>query len=691
MMHAMGRVTLAVFLLSLSMAKADELRTARELKELAPAKMAQGMPARILGVVTSIRGSEFPEFTLQDETGGVVAHLDGPVGERVKVGQRVEIEGTTDEKPPSPRLDVRKLTVHEMVGLPAPIQVNPADLKDGSMDCQYVEFPGVIRKVVTEENIPPIRLILDFGPPDQRLSVWVSHFNEQHEKRLQPDAEVRVRGVCNSWRRLNHQPFTTFVTVANPDGIEVVKEAPVLDALAERPLEDLLSLPVSDFMAHREKAGGVVTLSWPDGEVVIQTKDGKALRTIALSPDSRPRLGEGVNAAGFPWRTEGRLVLESADYESLGAGDLIEPESITPRKLLSEVNRVDREGILLRLSGRFLRSVREEGKWVLWFGDGKDRQFRAMLPAGEELPETLREGTEVTLTGVCRMLFSERAKRFGRYPDGFILHLQDAGALSIQGGSWWTQRRLAMLVGGISVVLVAAVAWALALRRRAKQRSEMLVKEIRARNDAELLAAERMRLAADLHDTLSQSLSGAAMQLEVAGAMEESPEDMERHLGLARRLIDRSREDLRRTVWDLDPSALSGRDLADALRKVGREMSECAEVVVEEEGDLSALPERIRVHLFRAAQEALGNALRHGNPTKVLVRILVEPMKVRMTVEDNGKGFDLATVPGPDEGHFGLRSLRERFARLSGECEISSGSGGTMVRVAIPLEERRNE
>ena len=218
----MGRVTLAVFLLSLSMAKADELRTARELKELGPAKMAQGMPARILGVVTSIRGSEFPEFTLQDETGGVVAHLDGPVGERVKVGQRVEIEGTTDEKPPSPRLDVRKLTVHEMVGLPAPIQVNPADLRDGSMDCQYVEFPGVIRKVVTEENIPPIRLILDFGLPDQRLSVWVSHFNEQHEKRLQPDAEVRVRGVCNSWRRLNHQPSTPLDTVANPDGIGVV-------------------------------------------------------------------------------------------------------------------------------------------------------------------------------------------------------------------------------------------------------------------------------------------------------------------------------------------------------------------------------------------------------------------------------------------------------------------------------------
>jgi signal transduction histidine kinase len=248
-----------------------------------------------------------------------------------------------------------------------------------------------------------------------------------------------------------------------------------------------------------------------------------------------------------------------------------------------------------------------------------------------------------------------------------------------------------MLAGGISVVLAAAVTWALALRRRAKQRSEMLVKEIRARNDAELLAAERMRLAADLHDTLSQSLSGAAMQLEVAGAMEESPEDMERHLGLARRLIDRSREDLRRTVWDLDPSALSGRDLADALRKVGREMSEGAEVVVEEEGDLPALPERIRVHLFRASQEALGNALRHGNPTRVVVRISVEPTKVRMTVEDNGKGFDLATVPGPDEGHFGLRSLRERFARLSGECEISSGPGGTTVRVAIPLEERRNE
>lgn len=246
-----------------AVAMGEVLTSTAELRAATPSRMAEKLPVRITGVVTSVRGHEFPEFTLQDATGGLVAQLDAPVEGRVAAGQQVSIEGVTDPRVPSPRVRVSGFTAGPVVGMPAPLEVMPAALKDGSKDCSYVKFSGVIRRVEIEESVPPTRLVLDFGPPDQRLSVWVSHFDDEVKARLQPDAEIVVRGVCNSWRTPGFQPYTTFITVADPGQIELLVAAPAGDAdLPRRPLADLLALPVNDFGMHREAAAGVVTLNW---------------------------------------------------------------------------------------------------------------------------------------------------------------------------------------------------------------------------------------------------------------------------------------------------------------------------------------------------------------------------------------------------------------------------------------------
>ena len=177
------------------------------------------------------------------------------------------------------------------------------------------------------------------------------------------------------------------------------------------------------------------------------------------------------------------------------------------------------------------------------------------------------------------------------------------------------------------------------------------------------------------------------MQLEVAGALSDPGGEAGEHFLLAKRLLDRSREDLRRAVWDLNPSGLGDLDLAEALRKVAKEVSGERTVGVDSSGDVTRIPERVRAHLFRVGQEALGNALIHGKPTEVNVRIDVSGDEVVLTVADDGGGFDVATAPGPDEGHFGLRSLKERVTRLGGRLEISSSPGGTRVKANVPLSE----
>jgi len=653
-----------------------------ELRAATPSRLAGKLPVRISGVVTSIRGDEFPEITLQDATGGLVAHLDQAVGGRIVAGQQVEIEGVTDPRAPGPRVRASALRLGPVVGMPVPLKVNPAELKDGSKDCSYIEFSGVIRRTGIQESLPPTRLVLDFGPAERPLSVWVSHFDDAVKASLQPDAEVIVRGVCNSWRGPSHQPFSTFVTVADPDQITLVRAAPSMaDGIPARPLAELLALPVNDFGMHREHASGIVTLNWPDGQVVLQ--DGaQSIRTFSEAPQAF-RLGERVEVIGFPTRTDGTLVLENAIHTAKGSTSLVEPEEITPDELIRESSLKDREGRMLRMEGEFQQSVPHHGQLGLQIKSGR-RTFQALLPPGESLPAGLAAGSQVVLAGVCRMGFSENARKFGRAPDQFILQLQDARAITlIRPDSWWTLPRLLPLI----LLLVAApLAWAIVLRRRVRKRGQLLVQEIRARHDAELVAAERMRLAADLHDTLSQSLSGAAMQLEVAGNLTAAGIEAEDHLLLAKRLLDRGREDLRRTVWDLSPSALAEEDLATALEKVAAESAADCEILAERSGDLAALPERIRAHLFRAGQEALNNALRHGHPRRVRISVTVADGTVRMEIADDGRGFDPTTVPGPEEGHFGLRSLRERITRLGGTLEIASSPAGTTITATVPLE-----
>ncbi|RYD28659.1 MAG: sensor histidine kinase, partial [Verrucomicrobiaceae bacterium] len=231
--------------------------------------------------------------------------------------------------------------------------------------------------------------------------------------------------------------------------------------------------------------------------------------------------------------------------------------------------------------------------------------------------------------------------------------------------------------------------WSLALRRQVRRRSELLLQEIRSRHDAELLAAERSRLASDLHDTLSQSLSGAAMQLEVAGALSAGEAGTAGHFTLAKRLLARSREDLRRAVWDLNPSVMEDRDLPSALRKIAEEINQsgvCEVTVDAANGEIGSLPERMRTHLFRVGQEAINNALRHGGPTHIHVRMEAAGGQVRLAVSDDGGGFDPATAPGPDQGHFGLSSLAERLVRLGGNLDITSSDQGTILVAQVPCD-----
>src|SRR5262249_34610535 len=225
------------------------------------------------------------------------------------------------------------------------------------------------------------------------------------------------------------------------------------------------------------------------------------------------------------------------------------------------------------------------------------------------------------------------------------------------------------------------------LEERVKERTAQLKFEITARKESEVqfkaVLTERTRLAQELHDTVEQTLTGIALQLDTASKWHaRNPENSLRHLELARTLMAKSQVEVRQSVWDLRSRALEQFDLSSALAEGTRQLT-CGteiEVKVETKGEPRSLPEVVEENLLRIGQEALSNIIKHSGATRADIELRFELHKVSLQVMDNGNGFDRETAAGPAQGHFGLLGMSERARRLGGEFILSSRPHeGTMV------------
>ena len=193
---------------------------------------------------------------------------------------------------------------------------------------------------------------------------------------------------------------------------------------------------------------------------------------------------------------------------------------------------------------------------------------------------------------------------------------------------------------------------------------------------------ERNRLARDIHDTIAQDFSAIAFQLEAVEALLEQqaePERIRRSVSAALSLSRKGLEEARRSVLDLRAAPLEGRTLPAALAALASEKGVLCEL-----GSIpSALPPAVEVGLYRIAQEALQNALRHAAASRILIRLEASPEMMRLTIEDDGRGF----VIGEAGGRFGLVGMQERARLLGGSFRVESSPGsGTRVTTEIPFK-----
>ncbi len=200
------------------------------------------------------------------------------------------------------------------------------------------------------------------------------------------------------------------------------------------------------------------------------------------------------------------------------------------------------------------------------------------------------------------------------------------------------------------------------------------------------VAAERNRLARDIHDTLAQGLTSVIVQLEaVEEAMAQRvPAKAEEHLTRAGELARESLQEARRSVRALRPQSLEEKDLCEALRGLIEKLTTGTNVRADfiMQGEPRDLPLEWEENLLRITQEVLTNVLRHAQASKFNAEIAFGGGELRLRLSDNGSGFDLA---GRHDG-FGLQGMRERVEGMGGQLAIQSAKGaGTTVGIVLPL------
>jgi PAS domain S-box-containing protein len=215
--------------------------------------------------------------------------------------------------------------------------------------------------------------------------------------------------------------------------------------------------------------------------------------------------------------------------------------------------------------------------------------------------------------------------------------------------------------------------------------------ELRHRSETEAIAADRRRIAREMHDSLAQTLAGLRLRTRLwQRILDQDPTQLHPELDELRDVLDESIAEVRRSIFALRPLKLEELGFFPALRQFVDDFSTQYRLPVQLaiSGPEERLPSEIELNLFRAVQESLNNVARHAQADAVdLCMDCTGSDQIHLVVSDNGRGFDPAGLAEQSQtGHFGLKQMRERMEAINGVLLIFSAPGqGTRLEMTIPL------
>jgi len=404
---------------------------------------------------------------------------------------------------------------------------------------------------------------------------------------------------------------------------------------------------------------GVVTLTFP-ALFVQDSTGGVAIQNFqAKTP---PQIGDQVEATGEAELHDFSSVLRDAEVHILWSHAPIHSMGVTA----SQAATGSFDAQYIEVEGR-LESKKEgpDHNMVLEL-DEDNQSFRAIAngTSGAAVFSQLKDKSRLRLRGICVV---DSAYTRDLTPFAILLpSLDDVEVL--KGPPWWSTQHIVVAIIGLLLLILAA------------QTLNSYVERWR------LMAVldERQRMAHEMHDTLAQSFAGIGFQLQAIRDEIDDKGAIDRELQLASSLVRRSHEEAKRSIAALRPELLESAGLLHALEQSAKSMVAGGGIRVSafSSGQAHSIPVRISDTLFRIGQESLANAVRHANPSTLLISLVYGESALQLLVEDNGKGF----LAEADSAGFGIRGMRKRADSISAELKIHTAPGrGTAVRVIAPM------
>lgn len=255
----------------------------------------------------------------------------------------------------------------------------------------------------------------------------------------------------------------------------------------------------------------------------------------------------------------------------------------------------------------------------------------------------------------------------------------------------WDARTGVVLLAALSMLLITVILWGVAAwasridERRRRAETALAGAEARLAQVQRLLIEtqerERGRIAVELHDRIGQNLTALAINLNAMGGSDA--DRVSDSLGLVQATMERVRD----VIGELRPAVLDDHGLAAALRWYAGQLRKRAglAVAIESRGAAPGLPPAAATAMFRIAQEALTNTLKHTPARRAALALEAGPSTFTLTVSDEGPGFDVAQASGGERA-WGLAMMRERAEAAGLRLRVESAPGaGTRVCVSLDL------
>ena len=576
-------------------------------------------------------------------------------------------------------------------GLP---EITPRALMDCKTDHQLLKLRGIVRNASRDDSDPNYaHLELRDGPYSTQAHIHITA-STPFVATDYLGAEVSLCGISSKATTSLRQHLGRIFNVSGLENIQILK-APTTMSLAPD-LEDLADASPDQIVASGLfRTEGTVLAVWDRRSLLLKTSAGRIVR-IQLTDSHSPVCGTEIRVLGLPVTDFYNLNLTHATWEPSDHPAIppCAPIDITPTGILKNEQgnpqlMVSHHGETLRCTG-IIRYISSTGPANSSFQIESDGQLLTLdTSASPKILDDLEIGCKVSVSGVCVINADNwnTDQDLNTRPRFFLVPRTPEDVVVLSRPSKWTSERLLALLGIFAATLLGVIGWNVSLNRRAKAKGRELAAEQLAHVTSELKVSERTRLAVELHDALSQTLTGVSMQIDTAAGFAEGKiPTITKCLSLASRTIDACRMELRNTLWDLRSAALDEPSMDAAIRKTlcqnlaGIDLSVRFNVAREVFSDNTAHA------ILKIIRELAANALCHGKATSLKIAGTIDDGKLLFSVRDNGCGFDPDLAPGISQGHFGLQGITERLERLNGEMRIESAPGkGAKVTVSLPI------